>query len=62
MLTKENKDTIQLPQEIKDAILRGYDIYITRQVKNGVVSAKITFHKICSAVTQNVLTFIFLVF
>lgn len=52
MLTKENKGMIQLPQEIKDAILQGYDVYITRQVREGVVSAKITFHKVRVAGTQ----------
>lgn len=52
MLTKENKGMIELPQEIKDAILQGYDVYITRQVRDGVVSAKITFHKVRVAGTQ----------
>lgn len=56
MLTKENKGMIQLPQEIKDAILQGYDVYITRQVREGVVSAKITFHKVRVAGTQTLET------
>lgn len=46
MLTVENKDQIVLPQEIKDAILQGYDVYITKECKEGVISAKITFHKV----------------
>jgi hypothetical protein len=37
---------IELPQEIKDAVLQGYDVYITRSVRDGVVSAKISFHKV----------------
>ena len=46
MLTAESKDQIVLPQEIKDAILQGYDVYITKECKEGVISAKITFHKV----------------
>lgn len=46
-LTAESKSgTIVLPQEIKDAILQGYDVYITKSVREGVVSAKITFHRV----------------
>lgn len=47
MLTAEKRNnTIELPQEIKDAVLRGYDVYITKTVKDGVPSAKITFHAV----------------
>ena len=47
MLTQEKRNnTIELPQEIKDAVLRGYDVYITKTVKEGVPSAKITFHAV----------------
>lgn len=42
----ENKNAIALPQEIKDAVLAGYDVYITKSVKDGVASAKITFHRV----------------
>lgn len=52
MQTKANDGMIQLPQEIKDAILQGYDVYITRQVRDGVIAAKITFHKVRVAGTQ----------
>lgn len=41
-----NGSMIELPQEIKDAVLQGYDVYITRSVRDGVVSAKISFHKV----------------
>jgi len=42
----ENKKEIHLPQEIKDAVLEGYDVYITKSVKDGIASAKITFHRV----------------
>ena len=45
-LTMDDKKSIELPQEIKDAVLQGYDVYITKSVRDGVVSAKITFHKV----------------
>ena len=52
-LTAESKSgTIVLPQEIKDAILQGYDVYITKSVREGVVSAKITFHRVKVAGVQ----------
>ena len=44
--TMDDSKTIALPQEIKDAVLNGYDVYITKSVRDGVVSAKITFHKV----------------
>ena len=56
MLTVENKDQIVLPQEIKDAVLQGYDVYITREVKEGIVSAKITFHKVHVAGRERIAT------
>jgi hypothetical protein len=45
-----------LPQEIKDAVLQGYDVYITREVKEGIVSAKITFHKVHVAGRERIAT------
>ena len=50
-LTMESKE-IHLPQEIKDAVMDGYDVYITKSVRDGVVSAKITFHKVRVAGTE----------
>lgn len=47
----ESKE-IHLPQEIKDAVMDGYDVYITKSVRDGVVSAKITFHKVRVAGTE----------
>lgn len=52
--TKGNE--ICLPQEIKDAVLQGYDVYITREVKEGIVSAKITFHKVHVAGRERIAT------
>lgn len=42
----ENNGVIHLPEEIKKAVLDGYDVYITKSVKEGVCYAKITFHKV----------------
>ena len=43
--TMGNDGEIHLPEEIKKALLDGYDVHITKSVKDGVLSAKITFHK-----------------
>lgn len=52
-LTMESNPTeIHLPEEIKNAVLNGYDVYITKSVRDGVVSAKITFHKVKVAGTE----------
>lgn len=45
IMTKGN-DTISLPKEIIDALLQDYDVYIKKEVKDGVISAKVTFHKV----------------
>ena len=37
---------LQLPEGIRQAILDGYDVLITREVKNGVVMAKISYHRV----------------
>jgi len=47
-----NPAEIHLPEEIKNAVLNGYDVYITKSVRDGVVSAKITFHKVKVAGTE----------
>lgn len=41
-----NENRIELPKEIRDAVLAGYDVYITKSFRDGVVSAKIAFHKV----------------
>lgn len=51
-LTMENNKEIHLPQEIKDALLNGYDVHITKSMRDGVLSAKITFHKVKVAGTD----------
>ena len=48
----ENKGEIHLPEEIKRAVLDGYDVYITKSVRDGVISAKVTFHKVRTAGTE----------
>ena len=48
----ESNKEIHLPDEIKEAVLNGYDVYITKSVRDGVVSAKITFHKVKVAGTE----------
>ena len=50
--TMENNKEIHLPQEIKDALLNGYDVHITKSMRDGVLSAKITFHKVRVAGTD----------
>ena len=45
----ENKGEIHLPEEIKRAVLDGYDVYITKSVRDGVISAKVTFHRVKTA-------------
>ena len=47
----DNKE-IHLPEEIKKALLDGYDVHITRSMREGVLSAKITFHKVKLAGTD----------
>ena len=44
-----NEREIHLPEEIKKAVLDGFDVYITKTVSNGVISAKVTFHKVKTA-------------
>lgn len=44
-LTKGAED---LPGCIKDAVLDGYTVVIRREVKDGVVSAKVTYYKYAS--------------
>jgi hypothetical protein len=40
-------DQIHLPQEIKDALLEGYEVHIKAAKKeNGGLYAKITFHRV----------------
>ena len=39
-------NTIHLPEEIKKAVLEGYDVHITKVVRDGEISAKVTFHKV----------------
>lgn len=51
-MTGSNTAEIHLPEEIKNAVLNGYDVYITKSVRDGVVSAKITFHKVKVAGTE----------
>lgn len=51
-MTMENNKEIHLPQEIKDALLNGYDVHITKSMRDGVLSAKITFHKVKVAGTD----------
>ena len=51
MLTAENNRApkeidCDLPAPIVDALMQGYDVYITKECKEGVISAKITFHKV----------------
>lgn len=46
MLTK---DAEKLPESIREAILNGYNVMIRRDVKDGVVSAKVTYFKYSSA-------------
>ena len=48
----ENKGEIHLPEEIKKAVMDGYDVYITKSVRDGVISAKVTFHKVRTAGTE----------
>ena len=43
-----------LPKEITDAILKGYDVRITREVKDGLVIAKIIYEKYAGA-SRNVI-------
>ena len=50
--TMGNDKEIHLPQEIKDALLNGYDVHITKSMRDGVLSAKITFHKVRLAGTD----------
>lgn len=45
MLTR---DVDALPTEIREAILNGYNVMIQRAVKDGIVSAKITYYKYAS--------------
>lgn len=35
----------ELPKEITDALLQGYDVRIVREVKDGIVMAKIIYYK-----------------
>lgn len=44
-LTKGSNE-LQLPEGIRQAILDGYDVLITREVKNGAVMAKISYHRV----------------
>ena len=44
--TKADETMIELPQEIKDALMQGYDVYIKQDRRDGQVFAKITFHKV----------------
>lgn len=39
----------ELPKEITDALLQGYDVRIVREVKEGLVMAKIIFLKYTGA-------------
>ena len=50
--TMASKNEIELPKEIRDAVLNGYDVYVTRCMRDGVLSAKITFHKVKVAGTK----------
>ena len=34
-----------LPKEITDAVMKGYDVRITREIKDGLVMAKIMYEK-----------------
>lgn len=45
MLTR---DVDALPKEIQEAIMNGYNVMIQRTVKDGIVSAKITYYKYSS--------------
>lgn len=45
ILTKGSNE-LQLPEGIRQAILDGYDVLITREVKNGAVMAKISYHRV----------------
>ena len=45
-------NTIHLPEEIKKAVLDGYDVHITKVVRDGEISAKVTFHKVRTAGTE----------
>ena len=45
----ESENTIHLPEEIKKAVLSGYDIYITKAVRDGEIYAKVTFHRVKTA-------------
>ena len=38
-----------LPKEITDAVMKGYDVRITREVKDGLVMAKIIYEKYAGA-------------
>jgi len=38
-----------LPKEITDALLNGYDVRITREIKDGIVMAKIIYEKYSGA-------------
>ena len=42
------RDVNDLPACIKDAIADGYTVMIRREVKDGVVSAKVTYYKYAS--------------
>ena len=50
--TMGNDKEIHLPDEIKQALLNGYDVHITKSMRDGVLSAKITFHKVRLAGTD----------
>ena len=39
----------RLPKEITDALMQGYDVRIVREVKDGLVMAKIIYHKYTGA-------------
>ena len=39
----------ELPKDIRDAILNGYNVMIRRDVKDGIVSAKVTYYKYASS-------------
>lgn len=41
-----------LPKEITDAVMKGYDVRITREVKDGLVMAKIVYEKYAGAARQ----------
>lgn len=39
----------QLPKEMMEALLQGYDIRITKEVKDGIVMAKVIYEKYSGA-------------